>query len=160
MFQQLIAFIRRLCLPQNLFRQYLCCGCIWITICPVWPVFEGCDQECIVGSVPAGTKPTIHSWLHSTAAGQTERTIIHIHLRRRQHWSNLQGTCKPLKMAVSCRNMSGNLISIIKSYKTLEDFLVILNRKIQKFSVQLSRKKYYIYLLQNNFLPFVSIITQ
>jgi hypothetical protein len=24
-------------LPQKLLNQYLCCGCIWITICPVWP---------------------------------------------------------------------------------------------------------------------------
>jgi hypothetical protein len=27
--------------------------------------------------------------------------------RRRQYWSSLRGTCNPLKMAVSCRNMSG-----------------------------------------------------
>jgi hypothetical protein len=32
---------------------YLCCGCIWITVCPVWPAVEGCDQECIVDSVLA-----------------------------------------------------------------------------------------------------------
>jgi hypothetical protein len=31
-------------LPQKLLNQYLCCGCIWITICPVWAVVEGCDQ--------------------------------------------------------------------------------------------------------------------
>jgi hypothetical protein len=43
----------------------------------------------------------------SRACGHTERTIIHIHPRRRQYWSRLLGTCNPLKMAVSCRNMSG-----------------------------------------------------
>jgi hypothetical protein len=39
--------------------------------------------------------------------GHTKRTITHIHPRRRQNWSSLQGTFNPLMMAVSCRNMSG-----------------------------------------------------
>jgi hypothetical protein len=50
MFQQFIAIIR----VSYYLRSYssnMCCGCIWITICPVWPVVEGCDQECIVRPV-------------------------------------------------------------------------------------------------------------
>jgi hypothetical protein len=53
MFQQFIAFIKGSYLPQKLLKQYLCCGCIWITTSPVWPSVGGCDRECIVGSVLA-----------------------------------------------------------------------------------------------------------
>jgi hypothetical protein len=45
MFQQVIAIIRGSYLPQKLLQQYLYCGCIWITIRPVWSVV-GCNQEC------------------------------------------------------------------------------------------------------------------
>jgi hypothetical protein len=35
--------------PQKLLKQYLCCGCIWIMICPGWPVVRGCDQAvCLI----------------------------------------------------------------------------------------------------------------
>jgi hypothetical protein len=59
MFQQVIVIIRESQLPQRILRQYLYCGCIWITIRPVWSVVVGCNQECIVGSFPAGTEPII-----------------------------------------------------------------------------------------------------
>jgi hypothetical protein len=55
MFQQFIAIIRGVVVPQKLLKKYLCCGCMWITICPEWPVVAGCDRECIVGPVPAVT---------------------------------------------------------------------------------------------------------
>jgi hypothetical protein len=50
MFQQVIAIIRGSYLPQKLLKQYLYCGCIWITVCPVRSVVEGCNQKCLVGS--------------------------------------------------------------------------------------------------------------
>jgi hypothetical protein len=36
-------------------RTYLYCGCMWITIRPMWLVVGGCSQECTVGSGPAVT---------------------------------------------------------------------------------------------------------
>jgi hypothetical protein len=59
-FQQVIAIIRGSYLPQKLHKQYLCCGCMWVTVRPVWSVVEGCDQECTVGSVLAVT------YIHNT----------------------------------------------------------------------------------------------
>jgi hypothetical protein len=35
--------------PQKLLKQYLYCGFIWITICPVWSVVEGWDE--VVGFI-------------------------------------------------------------------------------------------------------------
>jgi hypothetical protein len=36
MFQEVTAIIRGSYVPQKLLKQYLCCGCIWITIRPVF----------------------------------------------------------------------------------------------------------------------------
>jgi hypothetical protein len=36
--------------PQKLLKQYMCCGCIWITIRPVWSVV-GCNQKHILVGV-------------------------------------------------------------------------------------------------------------
>jgi hypothetical protein len=54
--------------PQTLHKQYLCCGCIWITICPVWPVVEGCH---------------------------TGQTVIRIHPQHKYWLSNFWGTTTP-----------------------------------------------------------------
>jgi hypothetical protein len=43
MFRQVIAIISGVIVPWKLLRQGLYCGCIWITIRPVWLVVGGCS---------------------------------------------------------------------------------------------------------------------
>jgi hypothetical protein len=101
LFQQFIAIIRGSCLPQKLLRQYLCCGCVWITICPVWPT------------------------LYLTT-GHTVQIVIHIlvHPQHRYCLSSYWGKYDPLILAINCWNMLGwNLKYINKSYNYLDAFV-------------------------------------
>jgi hypothetical protein len=41
-----IVIIRGFVVPWKLLRQDLYCGCVWITIRPVWLVVGGCSQAC------------------------------------------------------------------------------------------------------------------
>jgi hypothetical protein len=63
MFRQVTAIIGGVEVPWKLLRQDLYCGCVWITIHPVWLVVGGCSQACTVGSDPEPTDPelTVHA---------------------------------------------------------------------------------------------------
>jgi hypothetical protein len=46
MFRQVNAIIRGVVVPWKLLRQDLYCGCVWITIRPVWLDVGGYSQAC------------------------------------------------------------------------------------------------------------------
>jgi len=50
---------------------------------------------------------------------RSKRTTVHIHPKHRLHWSSLQGTCNPLKMASGCQTKSGQFNEYNKKLLTM-----------------------------------------
>jgi hypothetical protein len=102
MFRHPISILGGLHVPRKLLQFCLRLGWMWIMVRSVKPA----AAESAAAGFTERTIIHIHP-RRRTAAGYTERTIIHIHPRRRQNWSSLRGTCNPMKMTFGCRNMSG-----------------------------------------------------
>jgi hypothetical protein len=126
MIRQLTAIFRGLHILCKLLQFCLRLEWIWVMVRLVWPV--------------------------ATAVGHTKQTVTHTHPRRRQNWSSLQRTCNPLKMAVSCRNMSGLFDEYNEAENTLGHWLVTLHRN----NVSFFRSFYCVFLI---FPPFCKYTT-